>query len=1189
MSTRNSLAERNLLFGILAVQMNFISRDDLLAAMSAWMMNKHRLLADILRERKVLAEDAYQLLDALVRKHLEMHGGDAEKSLAAVGAFAPVRHDLQRIADPDIQASIAPVAAAADGGAAADAFATLARSAGSAAASPGARFRILRPHARGGIGEVFVAEDRELHREVALKEIQSKFADDPTSRRRFVFEAEVTGDLEHPGVVPVYALGQYADGRPFYAMRFIKGDSLKEAVERFEQTEWDRASERTVAARKLLARFLDVCNVIAYAHSRGVLHRDLKPSNIMLGKYGETLVVDWGLAKAVAGPNDPASEETPLQPSTPSTPAETLAGSALGTPQFMSPEQAAGQHDRVGLASDIYSLGATLYVVLTGQAPFPDNDVGRVLQKVRCGEFSRPRQVKPAVPPALEAICLKAMAREPPERYASPRALADDIEHWLADEPVTAYRESWLQRAARWARRHQRIMTAATVLLVVSVTAGALLLRERTLRAEAERNKDMAQIGAFLDANADAAPRALEALQPIRAEAVPVFRHKLDDPQVSGRVRIRAALGLLADDPGQVPFLRDHVLEESDPQEVLLIADALLPYREKIVAGLWQLVESARPDRQRADRPRCLRALAVLARCDPDSPRWPAGAAKAIPGVLEEGAAQQELWKAAFRPVRGAFIEPLKKVFRESRDADDREAIAEGLADYAADQPGVIADLLLDADARQFLVFWPRVQDRAGQFIPLLEAELDRPLPADVFDAAGEQLARRQAQAAVALLQLGRADRVWPLLRHSPDPRRRSYLIHLLEPLHTDVALLLARWPQENDVSARRALLLALGMYDPAALAADQKQAFTKELETLYGEAADPGLLSAIDWLLRCRWHMAQRMLDMDRELAEKPATSGRCLVTRQGHTMALVPGPVEFDMGAPLQDPERSPDEALHRVRIPRSFAIATKEVTAAQFHRFLQDHPRIQDVPASAEQLDPATQVSWYDAARYCRWLSEQAGVPEEQMCFPPVAQIKDGMTLPADYLRRSGYRLATEAEWEYACRAGAVTSRFYGNDVNLLPHYAWFQAESRKRAQTVGQVKPNDLGLFDVLGNAREWCMDIYADYPAGKLTEDVEGRRLISDLDYRVIRGSGFIDQAFRVRCAMRIRLRSTGTGARGWLPHCTDHPTEVMTGLSRLILTRRASEGRAWMSRRVAPGSIARVSSGTTATVGRRPR
>jgi serine/threonine-protein kinase len=289
--------DRNLLFGILALQMDFISRDALIAAMNAWVLEKTKPLGQVLQEEGALSAERRTLLEALVQEHLKQHDNDPEKSLAAVSSIKSVRQDLEQIVDSDLQASLGQVSRArsADD----DPYATRGSVVGTAT-SAGTRFLILRPHAKGGLGQVSVARDEELHREVALKEIQGRHADDPVSRSRFVMEAEITGGLEHPGVVPVYGLGKYADGRPFYAMRFIRGDSLKEAIERFHKADIPGRDpgERTLELRKLLGRFVDVCDAIAYAHARGVLHRDLKPGNIMLGKYGETLVVDWGLAKS---------------------------------------------------------------------------------------------------------------------------------------------------------------------------------------------------------------------------------------------------------------------------------------------------------------------------------------------------------------------------------------------------------------------------------------------------------------------------------------------------------------------------------------------------------------------------------------------------------------------------------------------------------------------------------------------------------------------------------------------------------------------------------------------------------------------------------------------------------------------------------------------------------------------------
>ena len=324
-----------------------------------------------------------------------------------------------------------------------DATAPRASTAGNSTAA-GVRFRILRLHRTGGLGAVYVARDEELHREVALKEIRDQHAHDPDSRSRFVLEAEITGRLEHPGIIPVYGLGTYADGRPFYAMRFIKGDSLKDAIERFHEADVPGRDpgERALALRELLGRFLDVCNAMAYAHSRGILHRDLKPANIMLGPYGETLVVDWGLAKPVGRPKEASRTERGDatarfgrfgQPD--------AAGRHAGHPGLHEP--GAGRRRRRSARAGLRRVQPGGDALLP-----PDRQAAVRGPRRRPGPRQGPTGRVPAAPavnraidPALEAICLKAMALRPEDRYASPVRLADDIEHWLADEPVSAWRE----------------------------------------------------------------------------------------------------------------------------------------------------------------------------------------------------------------------------------------------------------------------------------------------------------------------------------------------------------------------------------------------------------------------------------------------------------------------------------------------------------------------------------------------------------------------------------------------------------------------------------------------------------------------------------------------------------------------------------------------------------------------------
>jgi serine/threonine-protein kinase len=348
-------SDRNLVFGLLALQMDFVSREQLLDAMQAWMLAKQTPLGEVLRARGALSEEDRAALERLVDRHVQRHGGE-QGSLAALHVEDGVREGLERLGDSEIHTTVA----------------SLAPTSGNGPARPtdtaGARYRRVRPHARGGLGEVFVALDEELRREVALKEIQERLADDTDSRSRFVREAEITGNLEHPGVVPVYGLGTYPDGRPFYAMRFIRGESMQAAIERFHQADALRSrdpGERSLALRDLLGRFVAVCDAVAYAHARGIIHRDLKPQNVILGEYGETLVVDWGLARHVADREGQTAAARPVTTSQQSTATEH--GQVLGTLAYMPPEQAHGWLDELGRHSDVFALGATLYALLTGR------------------------------------------------------------------------------------------------------------------------------------------------------------------------------------------------------------------------------------------------------------------------------------------------------------------------------------------------------------------------------------------------------------------------------------------------------------------------------------------------------------------------------------------------------------------------------------------------------------------------------------------------------------------------------------------------------------------------------------------------------------------------------------------------------------------------------------------------------
>ncbi len=350
-------------------------------------------------------------------------------------------------------------------------------------------------HDQGGLGVVYTAHQEELDRTVALKRIRPDRLRG-ASRRRFLREAVLTARLQHPGIVPIYGLGR-DEGGPFYTMPFIEGRTLQEAIAAHHGEEGPGRDPggRGLRLRELLQHFIAACNTVAYAHDQGVVHRDLKPSNIMLGPYGETLVMDWGLAKRFGAAEESAEEDGDLASPEDSPGDVTATGEVLGTPMYMSPEQARGEP--AGPAGDIFILGLVLNAILTGRSAF-DESISRGparLQAVRDAAIVPPRRRDPRLPRALEAICLKAMAPRPEGRYASALRLADDVVKWLADEPVSAWCEPASARARRWMRRHRTAVAASAVALAavavgLAVVASLQAQSNVRLRSAVERTDE---------------------------------------------------------------------------------------------------------------------------------------------------------------------------------------------------------------------------------------------------------------------------------------------------------------------------------------------------------------------------------------------------------------------------------------------------------------------------------------------------------------------------------------------------------------------------------------------------------------------------------------------------------------------------------------------------------------------------
>ena len=450
------------------------------------------------------------------------------------------------------------------------------------------------------------------------------------------------------------------------------------------------------------------------------------------------------------------------------------------------------------------------------------------------------------------------------------------------------------------------------------------------------------------------------------------------------------------------------------------------------------------------------------------------------------------------RPVRKALLTPLARVFRDAgRFESERSFATTILIDYASDDPRLLADLLMDAGPKAYASLFPVAQQQAAGVLPVLQAEIAKSLASvneEGSEEAKDRLAQRQARAAIALVRLGDADQVWPLLRHSADPRLRSFIVNWLNPLGADPKAMVAeldrlsspatRHPSpatqnmdailfHPETSVRRALILALGTYGADTFSPGDRQPLIPKLLDLYRNDPDAGIHGSAEWVLR-QWKQDDTLEAADAELSQlKDPGERRWFVNSRRQTFVKIEGPVEFRMGSPENEPDRSYNETPDRRVISHRFAIATKEVTVEQYQEFVKANPGVDHARNdrySPDPKGPMNQVTWYHAAAYCNWLSEEEGLPKDQWCYLPNEQKKydKGMKVPADFLQRTGYRLPTEVEWEYASRAGAMTSRHYGLSVDLLEQYARYQANSHNHAWPCGSLMPNDLGLFDTLGN-------------------------------------------------------------------------------------------------------------------------
>ena len=508
---------RGKLFAAFARRLEYVTDCQLEMACQAQRRDPSRDLADILIAQGAIDARNRTLIEEAVESHLALYTGSTEACLAGFldKGWIPAALIADESAPPTADGAPReqePLDVAWEDG---DADALTETVTLGSSTSGGSRYELLERKCWGGMGEVWIARDRELNREVLLKQVLPRLAEDPQSRGRFLREARTGAILKHPGIVPVYDIGQHPGGQLFQVMRYFRPGSLHKKIAAYHLAHPDVIDE--LAFRTLLGHFASACRAIEFDHSRGILHLDIKPQNIVTGEFGETQIIDWGLAQItdadmlekvheergnLASGSASGDSVTPTSREK-SAATEVLPRGLRGTPAYAAPEQWTGDPKVLGPRTDVYGLGATLFEILSSKAPFtgPSPTIG---EDVEIGNLHR--ELKPWVPASLRAICRKAMAVKPGDRYATAVALADDIDRFLADEPVAAWPDPWRVRLWRFVKRHRTAVAAAGVLLATTTVALAignvLVARERDAkeraRQEAVAERDLAERNAAM-------------------------------------------------------------------------------------------------------------------------------------------------------------------------------------------------------------------------------------------------------------------------------------------------------------------------------------------------------------------------------------------------------------------------------------------------------------------------------------------------------------------------------------------------------------------------------------------------------------------------------------------------------------------------------------------------------------------
>ena len=570
----------------------------------------------------------------------------------------------------------------------------------------------------------------------------------------------------------------------------------------------------------------------------------------------------------------------------------------------------------------------------------------------------------------------------------------------------------------------------------------------------------------LISAETQDVPMLVEDLQPYRRWADPLLRQAVATrgPQE----QLHARLALSVDDPLQAEFLTAALLR-AKPEDVPVILRFLRRPKKELVQRLWERLDAPKQPAQR------LRAASALAAFSPQDEKWKQAGAEVAAELVNVPPITAMIWIRNLRPAHASLLETLKVIFRKrSIDNAERAIAAAALGDYLNDQPDELIKLILLADSDdQYAPLRAELVRYPSQAVSGLTEALIAPVP-QVEEEERNWHLKRQANAAVCLIDLGKGDSVWQVLKHSANPSLRSYMIQRFGLLGAGLLPMIDRLNSETNASVKTAIILALGEFKDIAVPLDRRTRLIDKLVRMYRRDPHPAIHSAVCWTAT-RWGREAAIKGSDTELLETgpqfdkrfAKDPRRWTVNSQRQSFTVVPGPVV------LVRPKHRFKGTLQQERIPYGFAVSVHEVTVKQFLAFRPKHRY--ETEYSPRVSCPINNATWYDAAAYCNWLNGKEGIPQEQWSYQPNAKgnYADGMTIAADWHKRRGYRLATEVELEYINRAGSQTRFGFGHPLELLEHYDWYVLNSQFRMWPVGMKKPNDLGMFDTHGNAWEWC--------------------------------------------------------------------------------------------------------------------